>query len=212
MLLLVSAYGGRIPGRYGQVLFFVPCFWTYQGGIFCLKRKQDVAVNLNALGHTGVYFVCVREGFRLYLLFLQCGWISQFLHFLRSKILSSIECLLIVFWNHFHPDLLDPGCLRRKGREQPRKRSCGRRRVLTSSSMQEFAAVYGWGAVASMEPLSRSTEFPKWPAVLEGGVAEGICHPCTVGDGKGCLSSYCPARDLLTEGMIAVMVIGVFKS
>lgn len=51
-----------------------------------------------------------------------------------------------------------------------------------------------------MELLSRCAEFPKWPTALEGGVVEGICHLCTVGDGKGRLSSYCPARDFIDRG------------
>lgn len=54
--------------------------------------------------------------------------------------------------------------------------------------------------VASLEPLSRCTEFPRWPAAFEGGVAEGICHLCAVEDWKGCLCCYCPARALLTRG------------
>lgn len=78
-------------------------------------------MNLNALGCTGIYFVCVKQRFRWYLLFPQRRWISYFLQFLRSKAQSPREYLQIVFCNHFYPDLLVLGSLR-KGREQPRKR------------------------------------------------------------------------------------------
>lgn len=94
----------------GKLYFLSSVFLHHSKGVsFCLK-KESVSVNLNAVGTTGIYFIFVKQRFRLYTLFSQCGWISD-------------------FYRHFHPDLLVPGHLQRQSRKQPSRK----RYILLSS-------------------------------------------------------------------------------